>query len=61
MASEGGEQGTGGEGEKAVLSVRERAREPEKILISFEHQVRIKAEDFVAIKKSFEEWADQWR
>lgn len=61
MAGASSEPGTGGEGKKAILSVRERPREPEKILISFEHQVRVRAEDFVAIKKSFEEWADQWR
>ena len=46
--------------EKEVIDAETLRREPEKIVATIHHIVRIKATDFVAFKASFEQWAKQW-
>jgi hypothetical protein len=52
--SKSGESGFSGKGKGKII------REEERIEVRFEHIVRIHARDFEAIKRSFEEWAEEW-
>lgn len=56
MESKNIQQGFSEQGESAVIT----ERSDEKIEVEIREIIRIRPQDFSALKNSFEEWAEKW-